>query len=78
MTIYFLQRLQPPVLPFLHEILNTEKKKAIPIASSRRSKSESECIPVRLVTAGSHSDLDQDEIKHYNVFESNLNRYVCL
>jgi hypothetical protein len=83
MTIYFLQKINPPVLPVLHEIINSKKLNHDILSTSPKKK-----LSVSSKLAFDQNNIEQDNInndnmsyeydtiQNFSVFKKNVNTYV--
>lgn len=83
MTIYFLQKINPPVLPVLHEIINSKKLNQNILSTSPNKKLS---ISSKLAFDQNHLENDNinnenlsyeyDTIQNFSLFKKNVNSYV--
>ena len=90
MSIYFLQKLNPPILPILHEIINSKKLTNFSkknkttnqsdlnsdFEASTATKTKQRIKTTSLNDTLEEAEYDHDTIDNFNVFRKNLQDYV--
>jgi hypothetical protein len=68
MTVYFLQKLNPPVVPVLHETIASSSSKRASSTSSSKKPSTSQ---------QADQDYEHDTIQNFHIFKKNLGNFIA-